>query len=74
MTKKKQFGYVKGKFGIRENLTLLLSMVMFVLALMFGYLNNSAVGNRFIQLKQAEIDLPVEKIDELQSLSSIPNI
>ena len=61
--------YSKGGFGVNQNLVLLASLMAFILAYYFGFINDSAASTRFEALKQSSPFLNEEKITELKRLS-----
>ncbi len=65
--------FVRGKFGIDQNLVLFASLCALVLAYVFGSINDSSAGKRFELLKDTSVSLTAQKIGELTALSKQPN-
>jgi len=66
--------YSKGRFGLNQNLVLLLSLTAFVLAYYFGSVNDSGAAARFDALKNTAPFLSVEKIEELNQHAKQPKV
>ena len=62
--------YIKGGFGLHQNLVLLMSLAAFMLAFFFGTVNDSDAEKQFEALKNSNLVLSDEKIADLEKLST----